>query len=533
MKLKVVVDDVEIDIVVGKGEQKIKWLGLVAAQRYVMERQPRGRLRGREEPESMPMGNFMLPTDVLFEGESLSPEKVINQVLKDGDTIKVPLQREVLLDEINMPIQTEWQENAFWRTGSEASKVRQRGIESRERIKKEEQRIQDEILRRQKESARHKLAKEKAQTPQFFQQEQPTTTKARAVIVGHLTTPEDRSVALELDWPRIEGSLTALRCPPLNRWDIRAMKDVLKDKYRELNAVFARYAGVGRIGDPNGMTLLELGHFVHVAKLARFVDRADPCADRRLISGLFDSATKSRFSSPPPTTTTTTSLLLTRAEFVAVLIALVFATPQPIEEDDEDEKDDRRGSHSKARKPETLVKALEILVKSHIPAFLNTRRGVFVDAFDSIPIQDAIQHSRSHLLRVFRHYIKPKEESKEDWDIRESKDDDAATKGGAPLDGLFGRGIAIDGFKRILHDSGILELIFTEDNATEKANKIALDAFLAVQNDPTLNEELEDLVFIEIIEAYSRVATDMLDSNDIQSKILLGLDRLCELSLSL
>ena len=78
-----------------------------------------------------------------------------------------------------------------------------------------------------------------------------------------------------------------------------------------------------------------------------------------------------------------------------------------------------------------------------------------------------------------------------------------------------------------------MELLFTEDHASEKLDKVSISAFLAVQNDPNFNLELDDLVFVEFLEAYCRVANDMLDASGLDTKLLLGIDMLCELSLNL
>ena len=93
--------------------------------------------------------------------------------------------------------------------------------------------------------------------------------------------------------------------------------------------------------------------------------------------------------------------------------------------------------------------------------------------------------------------------------------------------------LCLPAFKNILKDSGLMELLFTEDHASEKLDKVSISAFLAVQNDPNFNLELDDLVFVEFLEAYCRVANDMLDASGLDTKLLLGIDMLCELSLNL
>lgn len=86
---------------------------------------------------------------------------------------------------------------------------------------------------------------------------------------------------------------------------------------------------------------------------------------------------------------------------------------------------------------------------------------------------------------------------------------------------------------QVLKASNLAELLFTEAGADEKLDKIALSAFLAVQHDPNFNLELDELVFVEFLEAYCRVANDMLSAEKLDHALLLGLDMLCELSLNL
>ena len=90
MKVTVVVEKMNFVVPCGPGEQKMKWLGLVAAQRHALA-VPHGRTRAREESDEK--RGFFLPKDVLdYRGGSLDPDLVIKDVLNDGDEVKVELQ---------------------------------------------------------------------------------------------------------------------------------------------------------------------------------------------------------------------------------------------------------------------------------------------------------------------------------------------------------------------------------------------------------------------------------------------------------
>ena len=143
------------------------------------------------------------------------------------------------------------------------------------------------------------------------------------------------------------------------------------------------------------------------------------------------------------------------------------------------------------------------------------------------------------LKRVFDHYARlPREQRAETPDLPPARafqlppDDDDADP---PLVDIneTDPALCLPAFKSILKDSGLMELLFTEDHANEKLDKVSISAFLAVQNDPNFNLELDDLAFVEFLEAYCRVANDMLDAAELETKLLLGIDMLCELSLNL
>lgn len=176
----------------------------------------------------------------------------------------------------------------------------------------------------------------------------------------------------------------------------------------------------------------------------------------------------------------------------------------------------------------TLTDALEILIKKHVMPFLAARGSddPFVLAFDSLQVQTTLQDARPHLERVFNKYagdFKKLQEQNERTDSVHEVD----------LGDGFGRGITLDGIKKVIQDCGLTALFLLDEYAADRLDKNVLDAFLAVQNDPPVHIELEELTFIEFIESYARVAATMLDSTDLQRKIMLAIDRLCTFSLNL
>lgn len=179
-------------------------------------------------------------------------------------------------------------------------------------------------------------------------------------------------------------------------------------------------------------------------------------------------------------------------------------------------------------KHRTLMDALEILIKQHVIPFLAARRAEdpFILAFDSSQVQATLQNARPHLERVFNKYAGTCKKLQEENDKAES---------GRKLDigDDFGCGVTLDGIKTVIKDCGLTALFFIDEYAAERLDKNVLDAFLAVQNDPPVQIELDELTFIEFVESYARVAVTMLESTDLQRKIMLAIDRLCTFSLNL
>lgn len=596
MKVIVEVEKMKIVVPCGAGEQKLKWLGLVAAQRHALA-VPHGRTRAREENDEK--RGLFLPRDVLArDGSSLAPDLLIKDVLGDGELVSVELQRVVEVDDIGAPILSPWATSAFATRGA-ASERRARGISSRASIATHEAEINAEVTRRAREDERYRSAHEAAALAEATQ-----GTGYNVVVTGHLETAEEAAAALDLDWPAVSESLQDLRCHP-GPTAKEAFKDELRRAYGDLNRIFVHYAGLGRVGATHGVSLGEFCHYAHISRLARYRDKSNTGTEkqeRNRMLGCFASAQSRRAGDGGEKPKRRRSFdnarggrdeskgdydvafdgavaanaLLSRAEFVAALVHLAMrATPgaptllDELAEREEQHREesapgghatpasarggashdsprgesrhgkaDRRAHAAGGGAPESPMAALEHLLARHVAPFLSMRKagvgdeGVLLSVFDGCVVQDAVQVQRAHLTRVFDHYARlPRDDAGGDASDRDSprraadREDDLVR--------MTDPGLCLGAFKSVLKDSGLMDLVFTEQNANEKLDKVAISAFLAVQNDPNFNLELDELVFVEFLEAYCRVANDMLDADELDTRMLLGIDMLSELSLNL
>ncbi|RHY14473.1 hypothetical protein DYB36_005270 [Aphanomyces astaci] len=114
MQVTLAVHGLSFPVACGEGMQSIKWLGLVAAQRYALML-PHGRCRTREDAHSK--NGFYLPSEVRnSEGDLLSPWSRIVECVREGETITIVLQHEVPVDDIGVPQLSSWAVSAFSNT---------------------------------------------------------------------------------------------------------------------------------------------------------------------------------------------------------------------------------------------------------------------------------------------------------------------------------------------------------------------------------------------------------------------------------
>lgn len=500
-----------MEIPVGPGTQTMKWLGCVASQRHALLAKPRGRMKMREK-ETAPEG-FFLPEDIVGPNGRLGPGALIKDVIREGEVIRIDLQTEIKLDEINAPKQTPWQVAAF--ECGPAGARRRRGIESRHAIEAHEKAINEEVAKRAQGDERYRRAYA-ASALALKRHVPPPGSDYHVVVAGRVQDQEDLDAALDLDWPVLQRALSNLKCA-VTTTAAEAFHDDLQKSYGALNALFCRYAGLGRIGVPHGASPQDLAHAAHLSRLALLKDGAnDTSSDRDRVHRAFEGARRGRFAEADEDDAATvmpdTAALISRAEFIAALIALARTrdpgAPTLIDEAQarEETGDDIHGERPKHKKgaeaPASTIEALEVLATRHVGPLLARRSDPVVTCFDGAQIQDAITERATPLRRAFDYYAD-------------------------------GHGLALGGFGSAVRASSLGELLLAEREGDRLLDDRCRAAFRAAQGGPDAGVALDVLVFGEFLEAYCVAAADLLGAESRARGMLLGLDLLSDLSVKL
>ena len=99
----------------GDGKKTVRWLGVVAAQRFVLDGAARGRVRNRERGHA-PGAAQVLPRNVSTPTEAFAhPDALVKDVVRDGGDVIIELDANVALDAKNAPKRSNWQVVAFKR----------------------------------------------------------------------------------------------------------------------------------------------------------------------------------------------------------------------------------------------------------------------------------------------------------------------------------------------------------------------------------------------------------------------------------
>ena len=99
----------------GDGKKTVRWLGVVAAQRFVLDGAARGRVRQRERGHA-PGAAQVLPRNVATLTEQFAhPDALVKDVVRDGGDVFIELDAKVALDAKNAPTRSNWQVVAFKR----------------------------------------------------------------------------------------------------------------------------------------------------------------------------------------------------------------------------------------------------------------------------------------------------------------------------------------------------------------------------------------------------------------------------------
>ena len=117
IRLRVSVHGKTMEVPCGDGQQPVRWLATVVAQRFAAL-MPHGRGRMREEAAAK--RGFFIPREVLLGGgggggggEVADANAKIADVFADGSQCTVVLQRQIDLDDGNQPVPSDWATAAF------------------------------------------------------------------------------------------------------------------------------------------------------------------------------------------------------------------------------------------------------------------------------------------------------------------------------------------------------------------------------------------------------------------------------------
>ena len=226
----------------GDGKRTVRWLGVVAAQRFVLDGAAKGKVRSRERGHTMGKAQI-LPRNVSTSSEAFAhPDALVKDIVQDGDEVFVELDSKVVMDEAMRPIRSNWQVVAFQRNNEDG---RRRALA--DEFSKREQKKNEALMREQ--TARGLVEDAKGD-------------KMRNLIHPQLLQTQHLGLAVEQQWGEMD------RNGLMARWirqgkDQERVKRCLAKHYLQLCELFKFY------GASVGMADQHLVEFVEFSAFAR------------------------------------------------------------------------------------------------------------------------------------------------------------------------------------------------------------------------------------------------------------------------
>ncbi|CAK4086161.1 unnamed protein product [Aphanomyces euteiches] len=348
MQVTLAVHGLSFPVACGEGMQSVKWLGLVAAQRYALML-PHGRCRTREDAHSK--NGFYLPSEVRnSEGELLSPWSRIVECCRENETITIVLQHEVPVDEIGVPQLTPWAISAFSKDNN----------------------VHDIVTDGDEENDDEKDSVQPNNGIYSDMLGYSTAFHANHIKSGQFISQDELESAFYHD-------LTFLKLDDFvnDQRDKDDVEDILLKYYDCLVAIYKHYSlGFGE--DSYAMSAIEFSHFVHESSLMHYIK------DANLIDKVVGQVSAGD----------TSALALTRAGFIQTLIRVVVTYNKTYGDD--------------IPFPAALEKALKENIK---PACLRLTSGPFRDTFHSDAILAMFQEAKPKLAKVYDKYASMKHKS--------------------------------------------------------------------------------------------------------------------------
>ena len=226
----------------GDGKRTVRWLGVVAAQRFVLDGAAKGKVRSRERGHTMSKAQI-LPRNVSTSSEAFAhPDALVKDICGDGDEVFVELDAKVVMDAAMRPIRSNWQVVAFQRNNDDG---RRRALA--DEFSKREQKKSEALMR--EATARGLVEDAKGD-------------KMRNLIHPQLLQTQHLGLAVEQQWGEMD------RNGLMGRWirqgkDQERVKRCLAKHYLQLCELFKFY------GASVGMADQHLVEFVEFSAFAR------------------------------------------------------------------------------------------------------------------------------------------------------------------------------------------------------------------------------------------------------------------------
>ena len=244
----------------GDGRKSVKWLGLVAAQRFIMDAAAKGKTRLRDRRSVAPAATQLIPSGVSTADEPFfHPSALLCDVFEDGAEVAVALEPKVAVGASGRPLRSNWAIVAF--STAPASEPARRAA------------LEDEYRKREA-----RLAKMKRETKEKQELDNYEKGSAMRKMIGpQLLQTENLDPAVDGAWAEMnrQGLMDQFVRNPRDQDKVRR---ILRDHFLELSELFKFYsAGTQNLADAHQLEFSEFCTFardVGVFGAGGFADHA-------------------------------------------------------------------------------------------------------------------------------------------------------------------------------------------------------------------------------------------------------------------
>jgi hypothetical protein len=308
MRIKVIVNQHELSISCANGQQSFQWLASVVQERLKENKL----LRTSMDPES-----YIVTEIRNTENELINPkDKIYEHATPAGLSVRATISQTFPTDDWENPVFNDWMQVAYLHSASNQNwaKEMESWRQNLEKIKKDS----SDIFGLSNDAAKNvdinaTLLASKA-----------VPHSARLIKIGFDFTEADVELAFNLDWQIMSWKWLPT---PLMELQKNKLGDVIKSSYSLICNIFAHYAGIGKVGQRFGMSVEELGHFLHFMKLfdwkadeeliESFVERTFP--DKNSNGTESNRSSKADLKAKGSGKYSDNWLLITRAHFTEIL----------------------------------------------------------------------------------------------------------------------------------------------------------------------------------------------------------------------